>query len=154
MRKTWRQSLEDLEFKNFEEITEFDAKLGDFLGSLDEELVHWRGYEKVNGKIRVNYPMIGYACMDNGKIIAISYYVTPRIMGPRWLYDLIFRPRGYESGVVVKKEYHRRGIASHLNQLKMGLLRERGVKQFWYRIDLDNDPSLRFAENLGRNVWK
>ena len=65
----------------------------------------------------------------------------------------IFSARmGFEKGVVVKKEYHRRGIANHLNSLGLGMLRDMGVKHFWYRIDSDNLSSLKFAEKHGNRI--
>jgi len=149
-----RDSLMELEFKNFKDIPNFDEKLQGFLDSLDDELEHWRGHEEKNGRLRVRYPMVGYACLDGDKIVAISYYIVPEKFSPRWFFDLFFRPKGFEGGAVVKKEYHRRGIASHLNSLKMGVLREMRVNHFWYRVDYDNTPSLKFAEKMGRKPWR
>jgi hypothetical protein len=92
-----RESLRSLEFKDFEE------KLSHFLNNLDKELKFWRGYHEKNGQRSIRYPVIGYACLDGDKIVAISYYITPKILSPRWIYDRIFRPKGLEGGVVVKK---------------------------------------------------
>jgi hypothetical protein len=112
-------SLRGLDFKNFNDIPNFEEKLSKFLNMLDEELDYWRGYEDKNGEIKIRYPIAGIASLDGENIIAISYYIVPKKWSLRWIYDLIFRPKGPEIGVVVKKDYHRRGIADHLNYLRL-----------------------------------
>ena len=153
-----RDSLKGLVFSDFREISNFDKKLSNFLNELDEELCYWRGYEDKDGDIKIRYPVAGIACLDGEKIVAISYYIVPEKWRPRWIYDRLFRPKGLEYGVVVKKEYHRRGIANHLNYLRLNLLRELGHNTYWFRVDHDNIPSMRLSEKLIHQVdgkiWK
>jgi GNAT superfamily N-acetyltransferase len=153
-----RDSLRGLNFKNFKDIKNLDGKLAYFLNELDEELFHWRGYVEKNGKRSIRYPITGIACIDGDEIVAISYFVIPKKFSPRWIYDKLFRPKGLEYGVVVKKEYHRRGIANHLSDLKIELLREMGYSQYWFRVDSDNFPSLqlsnKYTSKMGGKVWK
>jgi RimJ/RimL family protein N-acetyltransferase len=152
------ESLKDLEFKDFREISNFEDKLSTFLSELGEELFYWRGYEKFNGCRRIMYPVMGHACLDGEKIVAINYFIVPRILSPRWLYDKVFRRRGFEVGVVVKKEYQRRGIADHMNSLRPKLLEELGVEEYWFRVDKDNVASMRLSEKhtdeMKGKIWK
>jgi GNAT superfamily N-acetyltransferase len=148
------RSSEGLKYLKFKDIPDFESKLHLFLENLDEELVYWRGYEEKDGERRVRYPIVGYACLDGEEIVAISYYIVPRKLSLRWIYDRLFRPNGLEKGVVVKKEYQRLGIAKHLDKIKLGLLRELGHTQYWFRVDLDNLPSLSWAEKNASRVWK
>lgn len=149
-----RESLKDFEFKNFNEISDFEDKLAMFLDGLDEELVHWRGYEIRDGRRALRYHNEGYACLDDGKIVAISYYVFPRKFSLKWLHDLFFRPKGPEAGDVVRKDYQKRGIGRHLTYLKLQILRNMGLKNYWYRTDIDNVAVLNWAEKNNRKVWK
>ena len=153
-----RDSLRDLDFKDFRDIPNFDEKLSKFLNELDEELDYWRGYEEKNGEIKIRYPIAGLACLDGEMIVAISYYIVPKKWSLRWVYDRLFRPKGLEIGVVVKKDYHRRGIANHLNHLRLDLLRELGYHKYWFRVDHANVPSTILSEKHTREmngkIWK
>lgn len=152
------ESLKGLEFKNFRDISNFEDKLSKFLNELDEELMYWRGYEEVNGRRRIRYPMMGHACLAREKIVAINYFIVPRILSPRWLYDKIFRRRGFEVGIVVKKEYQRRGIADRMNSLRVELFKKMGVEEYWFRVDKDNIASMRLSEKhteeMRGKIWK
>ena len=153
-----RDSLRGLDFKDFRDIPNFEVRLSRFLNELDEELNYWRGYEGKNGEINIRYPIAGFACLDGENVVAISYYIVPKKWSLRWIYDCIFRPKGLEIGVVVKKDYHRRGIADHLNYLRLDLLRELGYHQYWFRVDYDNVPSMRLSEKhirqMNGKIWK
>ena len=151
-------SLKGLEFKNFRDVSDFEDKLSRFLNELDEELIYWRGYEEINGQRGIRYPIRGHACLDGEKIVAINYFIVPRILSPRWIYDRIFRRRGFEIGVVVKKDYQRRGIADHMNSLRVELFRELGIEEYWFRVDKDNIASMRLSEKhteqMRGKIWK
>jgi RimJ/RimL family protein N-acetyltransferase len=153
-----RESLRGLDLQCFRNIPNFEGRLSKFLNELDEELEYWRGYEEKNGEIKIRDPIAEIACLDGENIIAISYYIVPKKWSLRWIYDRIFRSKGLEIGVVVKKDYHRRGIAEHLNYLRLDLLRELGYHQYWFRVDQDNIPSMRLSEKHIRQVngkiWK
>jgi GNAT superfamily N-acetyltransferase len=151
-------SLSGLDFKDFRDVDDFDEKLARFLDDLNEELKYWRGYEMKNGERRIRYPMAGLACLDGEEIVAISYFVVPKKLSPRWIYDKLFRPKGLEYGVVVKKAYQRRGIANQLSNLKLDILQELGYTQYWFRVDSDNIPSMQLSSNYTRKmkgeIWK
>ncbi|MBD3207169.1 hypothetical protein GF319_12620 [Candidatus Bathyarchaeota archaeon] len=149
-----RESLKGFKFKNFREIPEFEDKISVFLDGLDEELVHWRGYELRAGRRALRYHTEGYACLDGDKIVAISFYIFPRKFTLKWLHDLIFRPRGPEAADVVKKDYQKRGIARHLTRLKLQILQDIGLKNYWFRTDADNIAVLNWAEKNNRRIWK
>jgi hypothetical protein len=151
-------SLKDLNFCYFKNIKNFNEKISKFLDDLNEELKFWRGYIEKNGKRSIRYPVTGIACLDKEDIVAIAYFVVPKKLSPRWIYDRLFRPKGLEYGIVVKKEYHRKGIANHLSNLKLDLLHQLGYDQYWFRIDIDNIPSMQLAkkylQKVNGKIWK
>ncbi|MFQ6053731.1 MAG: hypothetical protein ACE5OO_05850, partial [Candidatus Bathyarchaeia archaeon] len=149
-----REALKGLEFRNFEDIPDFDNKLSEFLNSLDEEVKHFRGWVEEEGALRLRYPAYGYACLDGDEIVAISYYNVPRKNSIYHFIDLLLRPEGAETGAVTKKEYQRRGISSHLEKLKGELMRKKGFKHYWYRSDSDNIAMMKWEEKKGNKPVK
>lgn len=149
-----RESLKGLEFRNFDEIPDFEEKLSEFLNRLDEELKHWRDYVEKGGKRSIPHPISGYACLDDDKIGAISYYILPKMFSKRYFIDLLFHPKGVETGVVTKKEYQRRGIAKHLRDLLIDIMRKKGIKRCWIRTDSNNIAMLKWVEKRGDKIVK
>lgn len=149
-----RESLKGLEFKNVTEISDFCEKLAEFLNDLDEELETWRDYVEKNGKRSIPHRITGYACLDREKIVGIYYFSLSKKFSVRYSIQRLFLPREAQIGILVKKEYQRRGIATHLRELTRDLLRELGYKREVSSVDSDNIAGLKYANKGGSRIEK
>lgn len=171
------EGLSGLEFRNFEEIPDFDKKLTEFLNGLDEELKTWRDFAEKNGKRSIPHGITaGYACLDGDKIVGIYYLFPLRPHAKKYSFmyfpSFLFPQEEIESASVVKKEYQRRGIFKHSRNLVLDLAREMGYKGYIYSVDTSNiwsgamkrgdriinrtDKKIYFVSNLveGDHYWK
>jgi ribosomal protein S18 acetylase RimI-like enzyme len=147
-----RDSLKGLECKNIKEILYFDEKLSEFLNSLDEELKTWHDYVEKNGKRNIPYPIAGFACLDGEKIVGLQYFSDPKKFSVRYFIDLLFHSKEVGEGVVVKKEYHRRGIGQHLWNSCRDLLLKMGYERIYHKTDPENIAIIKWNEKIGSKI--
>jgi len=150
------KSLKGLEFKDFSEILDFDKKLSKFLDSLDEELQTWRDHTEKNGKRRIPHAIDGYACLDDENIVGIGYFFRTKKDKVRYFINLLFGCSFKEAewGGVVKKEYQRRGISTHLFDLCVKKMKKLGYARVKWYADSNNIRALKWSENMAHRIVK
>ncbi len=134
------------DYKNLDDIPDVNEKLTMFINNLDEELTTWRAYKEKNGKKVPITQFKGYACLDQGKIIAINYWYVPKKFSFQYFIYKILLYQEIEGGAVVKKEYQRQGINTHLYQLREKLMIKKGYRRSIIGIDADNVPALKAVQ--------
>jgi hypothetical protein len=100
-------SLNRLTYANFKDIPDITKKLSIFF---NETQINAGS----QGFRLIPRPIAGYACLDNGRIVAISYYIIPKKRTMNYLQKFLLQPVKVETGTVIMQEYRNRGIYREL----------------------------------------
>jgi len=142
------KNIDKLDFINFEDVEDFDDKLDRFLNSLDSELTTWQDNKKEGNRVYIPHKIKGYACIKNGEIIGINYWLVYNKSDLRYYISKLLLYHEIEGAAVVKKEYQEKGISSTLIKLKT----EYAIKQGYKRIIGGFNVANMGADGLSRGL--
>lgn len=132
---------------NIKDIKDLELKISNFLNSMDEEIRYISGIKDVNGFKSFIFPIIGFACLNDGKIIGLRYQELPRPYTLKYLKELFFPTKIIPTHIIVKKEHQRKGIWTKLSILGNNFLYEIGYRENLIIIDNEHEIRLKIARN-------
>jgi len=141
-----RPSLPALTYVNLADVPDFEEKISNFINDLDEELITWRDYKIEDDKKKLKNKVIGYACLDGDKIIAINYWTDYKKYTLRYFIFKLFFFKEYEGGMVAKKNYQKLGITTDLKKLRDSLAQKYGYVRSIGGFDADNKAMLDYSQ--------
>jgi GNAT superfamily N-acetyltransferase len=106
-------------YANFNDIPDFREKLRVFFSEA-QAIAGAQGYRFTPR------PMVGYACIDGERIVAISFYIIPKKDSLNYLGKYLFRPPKVEMGTVIMQEYRGLGVYRELISRVQELMRKKG----------------------------
>lgn len=140
-------TTENLQIMHFSEIIDFKQKLTNFLNNLEEELKYFSEVKTKDDNRYFPYPIDGFACLDEEKIVAIAVVMIPPITTLQGIHHRIFHPTKMYAHVLVKKEYQRKGIRGRLRRERNPYLIKMGITHVISVVDNSHKVALKILHN-------